>query len=162
MLEAISQPFRKPTWTLVYCSAKIVGSGVMQHSHAESKVQNAPNATDHTNLNTIRNLASAARQMPRSTYQDWKRKKGEPCSHTFKCLNCQGDHQADSNQCLFWRHRFNREWHQRKYAEICENRSKSIYSGENGGAQYWLWKTSNFFCKTFTRTPSSLIPSSRL
>ena len=39
-------------------------------------------------------------------------KKGDPCPHTFKCSNCRGDHQADSNQCLFWRHRFNREWHQ--------------------------------------------------
>ena len=28
-------------------------------------------------------------------------KKGDPCPHTFKCSNCQGDHQADSNQCLF-------------------------------------------------------------
>ena len=38
-------------------------------------------------------------------------KKGEPCPHVFKCLNCQEDHQADSNQCPFWKHQFNREWH---------------------------------------------------
>ena len=38
-------------------------------------------------------------------------KKGNPCPHTFKCSNCSGDHQADSNQCPFWRHQFNREWH---------------------------------------------------
>ena len=36
-------------------------------------------------------------------------KKEKPCSHMFKYSNCQGDHQADSNQCPFWRHRFNRE-----------------------------------------------------
>ena len=36
-------------------------------------------------------------------------KKEEPCPHSFKCSNRWGDHQADSNQCLFWRHRFNRE-----------------------------------------------------
>ena len=36
-------------------------------------------------------------------------KKGELCPHSFKCSNCYGDHQADSNLCLFWRHRFNRE-----------------------------------------------------
>ena len=36
-------------------------------------------------------------------------KKGKPCSHMFKYSNCQGNHQADSNQCPFWRHRFNRE-----------------------------------------------------
>ena len=31
-------------------------------------------------------------------------KKGEPCPHFFKCSNCKGDHQADSNTCPFWRH----------------------------------------------------------
>jgi len=36
-------------------------------------------------------------------------KKGEPCPHAFKCLNCHGDHQADSNVCPFWYHHFNRE-----------------------------------------------------
>ena len=157
MLEAISQSFRELTWTLVYCNTKIVGSGVMQHSHTESKVQNASNAIGRTNLNTIGNLAGAARWMPKL-----ETKKRELCPYMFKCLNCWGDHQADSNQCLFWRHRFNREWHQRKYAEIHENRSKSIYSEGNGLAQQWLWKTSKFFCKTFARTPSSSIPSLRL
>ena len=62
-------------------------------------------------------------------------KKGEPCPHSFKCSNCQGDHQANSNQCLFWRHRFNREWQQKKYAEIHNNRSKLIRSEVNGEPQ---------------------------
>jgi len=61
-----------------------------------------------------------------------KTKKGEPCPHLFKCSNCGGDHQANSNQYLFWRHRFNREWHQKKYAEIHDNRVKSICSLESG------------------------------
>ena len=80
-------------------------------------------------------------------------KKGDPCPHTFKCSNCWGDHQADSNQCPFWRYRFNREWHQRKYTKICENRSKSICSEMNGECQQWLWRNSKFFHKTFARTP---------
>ena len=58
-------------------------------------------------------------------------KRGEPCPHTFKCSNCKGDHQADSIQCPFWRHRFNREWHVKKYTEIHENRSKSLCSSVN-------------------------------
>ena len=58
-------------------------------------------------------------------------KKGEPCPHSFKCSNCKGDHQADSNSCPFWRHHFNREWHVKKYAEICENRSKLLCSAVN-------------------------------
>ena len=55
-------------------------------------------------------------------------KKGKPCPYSFKCSNCQRDHQADSNQYLFWRYCFNREWQQKKYVEICENRVKSICS----------------------------------
>jgi len=48
-------------------------------------------------------------------------KKGEPCPYSFKCSNCKGDHQADSNTCPFWRHQFHREWHIKKYAEIRKN-----------------------------------------
>jgi len=62
-------------------------------------------------------------------------KKGELCPHSFKCSNCRGDHQADSNQCSFWRHRFNREWQQKKYAKIHDNRSKSIHSEMNSEPQ---------------------------
>ena len=51
--------------------------------------------------------------------------------HTFKCSNCWGDHQVDSNLCLFWKHRFNHKWHQKKYVEIHENRTKSIHSIRN-------------------------------
>ena len=88
-------------------------------------------------------------------------KKGELCPHSFKCSNCWGDHQADSNQCPFWKHRFNREWQQKKYAEIHDNRSKSIRSEVNSEPQLWLWKISKFFCKMFTKTPSSSTPSLR-
>ena len=62
-------------------------------------------------------------------------KKGDPCPHSFKCSNCKGDHQADSNSCPFWRHRFHREWHIKKYAEIRDNRSKSIRSEASGSNQ---------------------------
>ena len=59
-------------------------------------------------------------------------KKGDPCPHSFKCSNCKGDHQADSTSCPFWRHRFHREWHIKKYAEIRDNRSNSIRSKASG------------------------------
>ena len=61
-------------------------------------------------------------------------KKGKLCPHSFKCLNCHGNHQANSNLCLFWRHRFNREWHQKRYAEIHVNGSKSFCSEVNGSS----------------------------
>jgi len=84
-----------------------------------------------------------------------KMKKGEPCPHMFKCLNWQGNHQADSNLCPFWRHRFNKKWQQKKYAKICENRVKLICSIVRGGPQQWSYKTSGSFCKTSERTHSS-------
>ena len=36
-------------------------------------------------------------------------KKGKLCSHSFKCLNCKGKHQANSNDCPFWKYYFNKE-----------------------------------------------------
>ena len=91
-----------------------------------------------------------------------KMKKGESCSHMFKCLNCQGDHQADLNLCPFWRHRFNKEWQQKKYAEIHENRVKSIHSIVGGGPQQWSYKTSGSFHKTSKKTHSLSTLFSRL
>ena len=43
---------------------------------------------------------------------------GEPCPHVFKCVNCKGDHQADSYSCLYWRNRFNKDWHGKKRQEL--------------------------------------------
>jgi len=36
-------------------------------------------------------------------------KKGKPYPHSFKCLNCKGEYQANSNDCPFWKHCFNKE-----------------------------------------------------
>ena len=36
-------------------------------------------------------------------------KKGKPCSHSFKYLNCKGKHQANSYDCPFWKHWFNKK-----------------------------------------------------
>jgi len=36
-------------------------------------------------------------------------KKSKPCPHSFKYLNCKGKHQADLNECPFWKHWFNKE-----------------------------------------------------
>ena len=55
-------------------------------------------------------------------------KQDELCPHSFKYSNCQDDYQVDSNHYSFWKHRFNCEWHAKKYQEICENRKKLICS----------------------------------
>ena len=44
--------------------------------------------------------------------------KGELCPYLFKCLNCKGEHQADSYECPFWKHRFNYKWHNKKTQEL--------------------------------------------
>jgi len=51
--------------------------------------------------------------------------KGKPCPHSFKCINCKGEHIADNNKCPFWKHRFNREWHSKKAQEARETRANS-------------------------------------
>ncbi len=38
-----------------------------------------------------------------------KTKEGKLCSHSFKCINYKGNHQADSNTCPFQCHYFNKE-----------------------------------------------------
>ena len=45
-------------------------------------------------------------------------KKGNSCPHMFKCLNCKGSHFADSIECSFWKHRFNKEWYSKEYAKL--------------------------------------------
>jgi len=72
MLAAALRPFGEPTWTPAFSSVKTAGNGDTQHFRVESKVPNASNAMVLTNLNTIENSVGVARQMPRSTCQDWK------------------------------------------------------------------------------------------
>ena len=36
-------------------------------------------------------------------------KKGVLCPYSFKCINCKGNHQADSSDCPFWKHCFNKK-----------------------------------------------------
>ena len=55
-------------------------------------------------------------------------KQGELYLYTFKCVNCRGNHQADSNLCLFWKHCFHSKWHSNKYQELYDNRRKLICS----------------------------------
>jgi len=60
-------------------------------------------------------------------------KQGELCPHTFKCINCKGDHLADDNKCPYWKYRFNRKWHTKKAQEAREIRANSIHLAIGGG-----------------------------
>jgi len=81
-------------------------------------------------------------------------KQNELCSHIYKYSNCKDDHQADSNQCLFWKHCFNREWYSKKYKELHKSGRQSIYLDVNS-SQAWLWRKSRSSLKTFERTSLS-------
>ena len=59
-------------------------------------------------------------------------KKGEPCPHLFKCLNCKGSHVADLVECPFWKHCFNKEWHAKEYTKLQETRRELTCSNMNG------------------------------
>ena len=58
-------------------------------------------------------------------------KQGKPCPHSFKCSNCKDKYQADSTDCPFWKHKFNREWHTKEYTKIQENQKQTIYLSVN-------------------------------
>ena len=49
-------------------------------------------------------------------------KKEELYLYSFKCANCQGDYQVNSNQYLFWRHHFNHDQHNKKQQELHKKR----------------------------------------
>ena len=55
-------------------------------------------------------------------------KKGKLCSHSFKHINCKGQHQVDSNRYLFWKHRFNRVQHAEKSQGLREIKANLIHS----------------------------------
>ena len=58
-------------------------------------------------------------------------KKEESYPHLFKCSNCKGEHQADFTDCLFWKHRFNKEQHTKEYTKLQENCKTSTCSTIN-------------------------------
>ena len=58
-------------------------------------------------------------------------KKGDPCPHLFKCLNCKGPHVANSIECPFWKHCFNKKWHSKEYAKLQKARRILIRSSVN-------------------------------
>jgi hypothetical protein len=49
--------------------------------------------------------------------------QGEPCPHSKRCPNCGEAHVASDRKCIFWKHRFDHEWIQLKYSEVCSCQS---------------------------------------
>ena len=84
----------------MFHNVKIVGNRNIPLCLAEFKDLSASNAMVHINLKTIVNLVSVAKPMKRLTHLTSKQKKSELCLYIFKCANCHGDHQVDSNICV--------------------------------------------------------------
>ena len=58
---------------------------------------NGPHKSEHHHHFTWYYKANLKTNLPRL-----ETKQREPYPHIFKCLNCQGNYQANSNQCSFW------------------------------------------------------------
>ena len=82
-------------------------------------------------------------------------KQGKSYFYSFKCLNCKDEHQADSNDCLFWKHRFNKDKHVKKNQKNCERKNMFICLAVDS-AQLYLLTESKSFCRMLERTILSL------
>ena len=73
-----------------------------------------------------RELAWCCKANPKSNPPRLKTAQGMPCPYSFKCINCKGEHMANDYKCLFWRNRFNRDWHSKKAQEAWETKANTI------------------------------------
>src|SRR6267154_4313127 len=48
------------------------------------------------------------------------------CLHAFRCVNCGGSHAADDVKCVYFKHRFDRPWHQRRAEEEKEDDLRAL------------------------------------
>jgi len=72
-----------------------------------------------------RNMAWCCKANPKINPSRLETKPDEPHPHTFKCINCKGEHMANNTKWPFWKHHFNCEWHIRKAQEAQEIRANS-------------------------------------
>ena len=102
-------------------------AGVCHIQRAKCVKCNGPHQTVHHQYYTWCCKANEKTNSPKLEI-----KKGNLCPHTFKCLNCKGNHQASLNECPFWKHRFNKEWHSKEYTNIWDNQKNLTHSAVNG------------------------------
>jgi len=102
-------------------------AGVCHIQGAKCLKCNGPHLVEHYRHFTWYCKANDKINLPRL-----ETKKSIPCPHSFKYINCKGNHQADSSDCPFWKHHFNKEWFTKEYAKFQESRNNSICSSVNG------------------------------
>ena len=104
-------------------------AGVCRIQGAKCVKCNGPHLTKHYCYFAWYYKASKKTNLPRL-----KTKKSKPCPHSFKCLNCKDEHQANSYECPFWKHCFNKKWHSKEYMKIWDNRKNSTCSAMNSSS----------------------------
>ena len=87
--------------------------------HVALKWLSTRNVVDHTEWKTTDLWLGVAKPIPSPSLLERLTAASAPCPHTFKCLNCKSEHFADDTKCSFWRHRFDKQWHSNKAAELC-------------------------------------------
>ena len=101
-------------------------TGICQFQGSKCTMCNSPHHTDNHRDFVWCCKANAKINSPRL-----KTKKGEPCSHLFKYINCKRSHVTNLVECPFWKHHFNKEWHTKEYTKLWETRRESIHSNVN-------------------------------
>ena len=108
-----------------------------------------------------RSMAWCCKANPKSNLPREATADGAHCLHTFKCLNCKGEHSADDTNvyspminakvslprslcfrafkwhfrcCPFWCHCFDKQWHANKAAELRTNRASNSNTQCLGGS----------------------------
>jgi hypothetical protein len=73
-------------------------------------------------------MGSCCKAKPKATPPITATPSGDPCPHPARCPACRGAHPAYAKTCLFWKHRFQREWideHYRKVSTASRAHTKS-------------------------------------
>jgi len=66
-------------------------------------------------INNHRDYASCCKGDAKSTPPHEPTPKGQPCSHSPRCVNCGKPHRSDSSECRFWKSRFDHQWIWKRY-----------------------------------------------
>ena len=139
MLEVLLPLLVVPIWTQIFLNIKTAGNRVILQVCAEFRKPNMSNIMGLTKpIIHYCQFVWCCKANNKTNSPRLETKKNKLCSHSFKCSNYKGEHQADSTDCLFWKYRFNKEWHAKEYAKIQDNWKQSICSAVNGNKIWFL------------------------
>jgi len=62
---------------------------------------------------------------------------GQPCPHLARCSNCRERHPAMDCKCSFWRHCYDPQWINTKYAKVRVHRAHGQTISNNQNIAWW-------------------------